>query len=122
MKITITTIAMMCHRVNREWCKLNGDDSQPRWGKAEDWQKESAINGVKFRLDNPNATPEDQHTQWCADKDREGWVYGSVKDEALKIHPCLVPYRDLPIEHQIKDHLFKGVVEALKIGLDLPVN
>jgi hypothetical protein len=43
----------------------------------------------------------------------EGWVYGETKDPVAKTHPCLVAYNDLPIEQQVKDHLFRAVVKAL---------
>lgn len=54
-------IAAMCHAMNREYCKLLGDYSQPIWEDAPGWQQESAINGVKMHLENPEATAEDSH-------------------------------------------------------------
>lgn len=26
----------------------------------------------------------------------QGWTYGPVRNDALKQHPCLLPYEDLP--------------------------
>ena len=50
-------IAKVCHEANRAYCEALGDYSQTTWEKAPDWQKESAINGVQFHLDNPGASP-----------------------------------------------------------------
>lgn len=50
---------------------------------------------------------------WLAVKRAEGWQYGHVKDPAKKLHPCFVPYEALPMEQQVKDALFIGVVHAL---------
>ena len=36
------------------------------------------------------------HDAWAAQKLKEGWTYGDVKDEGKKTTPCLVPYDELP--------------------------
>ncbi len=36
------------------------------------------------------------HEVWAQSRMNEGWSYGSVRDEARKKHPCLVPYEELP--------------------------
>lgn len=107
-------IARVCHEVNRAYCQALGDDSQPPWCEAPDWQKGSALTGVLMHLDNPNAGPEASHKSWMAQKVQEGWSYGRVKDPEAKTHPCLVPFDDLPVEQQAKDHIFRAVIHALK--------
>ena len=111
------TIAPICHEANRVYCDSVNDTSQKRWDLAEHWQRESAVNGVLYRLNNPDAKPSDQHDAWFADKIKDGWVFGKVKDTALKTHPCLVSYDQLPVFQQKKDALFCGIVDALKIAL-----
>lgn len=44
--LTIAAIAALCHEANAAYCRQTGDDSQPNWDDAPDWQKESAITGV----------------------------------------------------------------------------
>jgi len=109
----IERIAMVCHEANRAWCHANGDVSQVPWADAADWQRKSAIAGVRYSLEHPNAPDSAQHDQWMADKLRDGWVYGPVKDAAAKIHPTLVPFAELPWEQHVKDKLFMAVVRAL---------
>jgi hypothetical protein len=96
------------------FCETIGDTSQSDWEEAPGWQKDSAISGVRYRLDNPHDSAEAQHIRWMQDKLDDGWVYGDVKDSDKKTHPCLVPYADLPIEQQLKDSLFISIVEALR--------
>lgn len=36
------------------------------------------------------------HEVWAQSRINEGWVYGAERSDALKQHPCLVPYEDLP--------------------------
>ena len=110
----IKWIAVVCHQANRAWCESEGDQSQSDWMFAPEWQKQSAINGVKFRLENPDAGPDAMHNNWSAEKVSQGWVYGDVKDAEKKTHPCLVPFDQLPLFQQKKDKLFSAIVDALK--------
>lgn len=110
----VLKIAIMCHEANKSWCALHGDSSQKNWKDAEEWQKESAIKGVTFRLANPSAGKDAQHNAWLADKLKEGWVYGEVKDAVKKTHPCIVLYEMLSEFQQKKDSLFCAIVDSLK--------
>jgi hypothetical protein len=110
----IIDIARICHQANKAWCQANHDFSQKDWDEAEEWQQDSAINGVKFRLENPNAKEDAQHNAWMEDKIKDGWVYGEVKDAEKKTHPCIVPFNELPEFQQKKDKLFCAIVDALK--------
>lgn len=106
-------IAAICHEANRMYCLTQGDTSQADWMQAPQWQKESAVNGVKMHLANPEATPEDSHISWLKEKEAAGWKFGPVKDPDKKEHPCFRPYRDLPADQQAKDYLFRNIVHAL---------
>lgn len=113
MNIThITHIARICHEANRALCEAFGDHSQVEWDSAPDWQKESAIKGVQFCLENPDAPPSANHDSWLGEKRRTGWTYGPVKDADLKTHPCFVPYDQLPPDQKAKDYVFKAIVGA----------
>ena len=109
----IEDIARICHEANKSLCITQGDFSQQNWDEAPDWQKDSAIEGVKFHLENPDATPEDSHENWLAQKEAEGWKYGPLKNPETKEHPCIVPYDELPPEQQAKDYLFLSTVRGL---------
>lgn len=113
--LTVEQIASVCHEVNRNYCKLLGDDTHLPWSRAPKWQKDSAIQGVTTLIENPELTPEQMHSNWKAFKLADGWKHGPVKDARKKEHPCIVEkYEDLPIEDQIKDELFSSIVRVLK--------
>lgn len=114
--ITPELIAIVCHEANRAYCATIGDLSQPVWAEAPQWQRDSAINGVQFHIDNPDALPSASHENWLREKMEDGWVYGMKKDPDAKTHPCLVPYDALDEEQQIKDTLFIAIVRALSDG------
>lgn len=105
-------IARICHEANRAICEAAGDHSQKPWDEAEDWQRDSALKGVIFAIENPEAPPEAQHNAWMADKIADGWVYGETKDTDARTHPCIVAYSDLPFEQRVKDHVFKAIVKT----------
>ncbi len=110
-------MAQVAHETNRAYCRTIGDNSQPTWEDAPGWQKDSAVNGVEFHLDNPEAGCSASHESWLKEKESDGWKYGEVKDAEKKEHPCFVPYNELPDEQKVKDALFVGVVRALKVLL-----
>lgn len=108
----IERTAMLCHEANRAYCASIGDDSQKPWDEAPEWQKESAKKGVALHMQNPDATAAASHESWMAEKIADGWVYGEKKDEAKKTHPCIVPFEELPVDQQVKDHIFRSVVHS----------
>lgn len=109
----IEAAASAAHEANRVYCLSIGDTSQPKWENAPDWQKNSAYAGVRAVLDKPSMTPAEQHESWMALKIKEGWVYGMEKNADAKIHPCLVPYEELPAAQRLKDSMFGSVVRAV---------
>lgn len=111
-KFRVENVARICHETNRVYCQTIGDESQPLWFDAPDWQRDSAINGVQFKIDKPDSSPEQSHENWLKQKEDEGWSYGEVKDPEKKTHPCFVPYGELPVEQRLKDRLFQAVVVA----------
>jgi hypothetical protein len=110
----VEQVAELCHEANRVYCRSLGDESQTAWVDAPEWQKQSAVNGVKFHLEHPAATDASSHESWLAEKRAAGWAYGPVKDAAAKTHPCFVPFEALPREQQVKDALFRGIVHAVR--------
>lgn len=111
-KPKILKAAKAAHAGNKAYCESIGDDSQPEWKDAPDWQKESALAGVQFHIDNPDAEDSASHDSWMAQKVVDGWVHGEEKDPEAKTHPCIVPFEDLPEDQQHKDKLFKETVWA----------
>ena len=111
---SVEQVAHLCHEANKALCEMVLDLSQPSWAKAPSWQKESAMDGVRFHLAHPDASPSVSHDNWRRDKVMSGWTYGETKDEQLKLHPCMVDFVDLPPEQQAKDHLFAGIVNSLR--------
>jgi hypothetical protein len=112
MYINDLEMARICHEANRAFCEFLGDNSQPSWEEAPDWQRESAINGVVFLRTHPDAGDSATHDSWSEQKRSEGWVYGEIKDPEAKTHPCLVPFDQLSPEQQFKDKLFRTLVHA----------
>lgn len=113
MNPSLTDIARICHEANRGYCAALGDTSQLPWADAPQWQKDSAIKGVQFIFDNPDASPSASHESWLEEKRQTGWSYGPVKDADKREHPCFVPYDQLPVEQRAKDYIFGAVARAM---------
>lgn len=111
-RIAIEDIARVVHAANRELQIIQGDPNpSPSWDEAPDYQVREAISGVGEAL--RGITPEQSHELWCDRMRADGWQYGETKDSAMKTHPCLVPFADLPVNQQQKDILFIAIVRAL---------
>ena len=111
--MTTEEIAKVCHQANKAYCESIGDNSQVNWEDAPQWQKDSAIQGVEAKAKHHMIAPAQTHNLWMQNKLEDGWVYGDVKDAEKKIHPCLVPYDQLPPEQRTKDQLFLAIAGAL---------
>ena len=105
-------VCRLAHELNRAWCELNGDSSQPAWGEAPRWRHEATVRGVRFILEHRGAGAEALHQHWLEEKRRTGWTYGLVKDAELRRHPCLVPFDQLSVEQQFKDRMFRTIVSV----------
>jgi hypothetical protein len=53
------------------------------------------------------------HEIWSTGRIAEGWQYGEYRDDALKHHPCLVPYDQLPESEKEYDR--NTAMETLKL-------
>jgi hypothetical protein len=60
---------------------------------------------------------ENAHDIWAAQRMADGWTWGPKRDDALKHHPCLVPYADLPDSEKVYDR--RMAIETLKTIISL---
>jgi len=57
------------------------------------------------------------HDIWAKQRIAEGWRYGTERNDTKKLHPCLVPYEDLPESEKEYDR--NTAMAALKVILKL---
>ncbi len=110
-------IAAVAYGINAAYCAAIGDTSLPPWDQAPQDHRDRVVAGVQMHLDNPDVTPEEAHGRWLAAMTEQGWTFGEVKDGEAKLHPCMLPFDQLPLEQRVKDSLFRAAVHLLK---DLP--
>lgn len=115
-KRAVENAAIIAHEANRYYCQSLGDDSQPPWAEAAEWQQASVLAGVRNIVQNPATAPGDSHQRWLEHKIADGWKLGPVKDPEKKEHPNMRPFEELNLNEQAKDHLYVAVVRsALKV-------
>ena len=61
------------------------------------------------------------HEVWAESRISEGWQYGKERNDAMKQHPCLVPYEDLPeIEKAYDRNTALGTLKLItKLGFKI---
>jgi len=57
------------------------------------------------------------HEVWAQLRIQEGWTYGPSRDDARKLHPCLVPFEELSDADQAHDRAM--IAEILKAAIAL---
>jgi hypothetical protein len=68
-------------------------------------------------LDLADTLARNVHDTWAQERIRQGWQYGPERNDAKKLHPCLVPYDDLPDSEKIYD--YNTAMETIKVILGL---
>lgn len=53
------------------------------------------------------------HEVWSENRIKDGWTYGERRDDERRLHPCLIPYEELPEEEKEYDR--HTSLEALKL-------
>lgn len=48
---------------------------------------------------------ENAHDLWAAERLAQGWSHGPHRDDVKKLHPCLVPYAELPDKEKELDRI-----------------
>ena len=55
------------------------------------------------------------HEVWAKERIVQGWRFGNERDDKRKLHPCLIPYEELPEEEKVYDR--NTSIETLKFIL-----
>ena len=53
------------------------------------------------------------HEVWAQSRIKQGWRYGNERSDALRQHPCLIPYEELPEVEKAYDR--DTALETLKL-------
>jgi hypothetical protein len=57
---------------------------------------------------------ENTHDLWAAQRIKDGWTLGPVRNDAAKQHPCLVSYAELPEQEKEYDRVTAlGTLKAM---------
>lgn len=57
------------------------------------------------------------HEVWAAGRIKEGWTFGTIRDDLNKTHPCLIPYEQLPESEREYDR--QTAIQTLKLIMKL---
>ena len=56
---------------------------------------------------------ENTHDVWAKGRIEQGWKYGKTRDDNNKLHPCLIPYSELPESEKEYDR--NTALETIKL-------
>ena len=108
----IELILTVVHNANAVLKKINGEKHE------ELADMESARRaGMKAAIKNAlitDTTPEQSHINWLAAQEALGYKYGVSIDRINLLHPCMVPYDQLPEAQKLKDDLFMSIINSFR--------
>lgn len=100
-------IAEECYNINTVYGRATGKLMDNRlFRERSDQFRESLINAVDRAIMHKDPDAEAFHLSWYIDKKEAGWKHGDYYDAEQKRHPDLMPFELLPMESQVKSHLF----------------
>lgn len=61
------------------------------------------------------------HDVWAKQRLQDGWSYGKERNDVKKLHPCLVPYVQLPESEKEYDRIIvaAAVKSIIKLGYEI---
>lgn len=114
--MTYEEIAKVAYQTYREYLKnTNSTTNLLDWDECPDWEKKSAIIGVRTYINNPEDSIEKNHERWMKERLTNNGVYYTERDKIsfdyLPREP--IPFLQLSKKLQVKDFIFQNVVYAL---------
>jgi len=120
--LTARDLGEIMHTIRREIALMFGDGNIPPAWQDEactEEMKASSERGALAMLVNPDMSAEEEHNQWQAERASQGWTYGPVRDNTLKLHPMMKPFSELPLGEKLKDLARIAMVRELRQLVDL---
>lgn len=102
-------ICRIVHATNIALQAVDGDEmpSEP-W---DSWPRQATTLAGVLRVLN-GLTAKENHENWVAEMTARGWQLGA-KDPDKKLHPCLVPWEELPAAYRRRARVFEALVNEL---------
>lgn len=88
------------------------------WDEREEAFKNQFLKVIERQCgENRSNSPEELHGSWMQSYYSMGWVYGSIYNREKKIHPDLVPYKQLGQLERDKDAVFVALCEIARLWI-----
>ncbi len=72
-------------------------------GRKAEHVPNGLIELATFSDDEVERLARDEHERWCAERRRQGWIYGTPRCDRKKCHPNLVPWDDSRLDEKTKN-------------------
>jgi hypothetical protein len=114
----VMLIARLGHTLRRELQIIGKEPNpSPTWEEvladpACAWMIEDSVANTEAFLAGGPKSAREEHARWMADKIRQGYTWGEVKNTdplaGPLTHPCLIPYEELSLLQRLKDAAVAG--------------
>jgi len=104
-------LAEACHEATKVISEQILSEEKKEWKLIDSATKARLINAVRRAIDDKVTDPAIAHANWVTDMEKDGWQFGDEFSEENKTHPCMVPYGELEVGQQTKDHIFLSILK-----------
>jgi len=116
--LTAHEVGRIVHEGQRAFCCATGDPYHVEWDNVSGTRYNNTMLDVLWMSNNPYLTAKELHVLWMDYRTSLGWSYGEKRSDALKQHPCLLPWNDLDSIERCKISLLRSTLFAL-LGFEI---
>lgn len=112
-------VARATHEAVRSYSAHFGYIVPPMWAELSGEVKATLMNSC---INSINGLPkEDFHNNWVKMKIEQGWSYGKEFSLDNKVHPALMPYKQISEDLRRKNNMFWEVSRSVARAIGMPV-
>ena len=100
--VDVATKEKIYNLMHLNWAMFQMGANAPFFFTPSEENKRMMDNTIKDFLTNTSQTPRTNHESWLKNKKEAGWEYAPVGNNELKLHPCILPWEELPYIERIK--------------------
>lgn len=112
--MNIFQISKLCYETTQVFSEIAECRKKVPWEELTEKEKAPILKIVSTVIESRAPSAFDVHNIWVKTMTDFGWTLGKVKNNELKVSPCMVGFHDLSEIEQTKDQIVLNIINAVK--------